>query len=282
MTVHDAKTIIKNLTPLANKGWVPKMFFAMSGEPLMNKDLPEILCIFRERFKESNIAIISNGDFLGKIDADAVFDEIDIMIVDAYTESAKQRVFEVCKEKELNCVDFYADWALRKISPFSNLRRKFHRTVCVIADLKTNSGKVASRKLHNYGGNVPLIHKKLLMKKICVNPVRELVIKHDGTVTICCMDVGNEFVAGNLTKEPVEKIWFSAPMESARKLLRRGNRAFSPCAFCTACLPGSFAITSSFSLPYPQSKDYTIIKDHLKSLDDSGLETKNGRKRFSC
>jgi hypothetical protein len=277
MDVPTAKRICKSLKVFP-ADWKPKVFFAMSGEPLMNPNLPEILRVFREALPESNFAIISNGDLLHLWKSDDIFKCVDLMIVDTYDDKSRNSVQKFIQRNEaVELIDFYGDWAPNGRSPFSDLKRKIQNTIVAVDDLSMNDGKVASRRIHNYGGNAPFLKKPLYLKKICVNPIRELVIKYDGTVPICCMDVGNEFILGNLKDSNVHDIWFSDVFISARRLLRRGMRGFSPCAFCNASLPSSYTMVNSSTLEWPHASDFRNISEHLKSLLKA---PKNGRKRI--
>lgn len=281
MTISCAKKIIQNLSSIRNNIVPnPKVFFAMTGEPLLNPNFCEITELFRVALPESNFALITNGDLLPKQDIKRIMRTVDIVILDAYTKKSAEDAVTFGKSHGVCVIDFYNKWAPSGKSPFVDLKRNVKNTIVIMDAIDKQSGKVHSRTMHNYGGNAPLSTKRINLKKVCVNPIREIVIKHDGTVTLCCMDVGNEFIAGNLSEQSADEIWFSPAMVSARKLLRRGFRGFSPCAYCDACLPSSYTITNTSDMEWPQSVDFSEIRHLFHSLKNT--PTKNGRERFVC
>ena len=73
------------------------------------------------------------------------------------------------------------------------------------------------RKLNNQAGyvredfarelRIPILLKPL--RKKCSNVFRELVIKHDGAVTACCMDWQRKLIIGRFPDQSLEEIWNS-------------------------------------------------------------------------
>jgi radical SAM protein with 4Fe4S-binding SPASM domain len=70
--------------------------------------------------------------------------------------------------------------------------------------------------------------------KQCAKPFRELAIRWDGNVALCCNDFRGEYRCGNVLERPLDTIWQSAPFRVARMKLYHGERDFVPCWGCNA------------------------------------------------
>lgn len=86
-------------------------------------------------------------------------------------------------------------------------------------------------KLFNYAG-VGFPPNDTMAGKRCHQPFRQLAIRQDGSVAICCNDWRGEYRCGNVLTDGVEAIWQGAAMGAAREMLYRGRREMRPCLGC--------------------------------------------------
>ena len=284
MSVKTAKKIAERIHEFIEQceAWSPKVFFTLLGEPLLNPNFVLIAAIFRKALPQSQFVLISNGDLFQKYKNpyEEIFASVDIIVADAYTESAKEQIIRYGKEHNIPVENFYTEWAPKKKSPFTDHKRKIQNVICLMEDIATHDKESSTRKINNFGGNAPIQKKPLLLKKSCFTPLREMSIRYDGLVPLCCLDVGNEFILGNLIEQSIEDIWFQPALESARRLLRKGQRGFSPCCYCDARLPSTFFSVESATLDAPSAKDYRNIRSHFDQIQK--IKTKNGRDRWVC
>ncbi len=110
-----------------------------------------------------------------------------------------------------------------------------------------------------------------LMKK-CARPFRELLIKFDGSVILCCDDsfrialvtrgypgLGTPLVFGNASEDSLRYIWFhSDKLDAARSLLYRKNRGFSPCRECN--YRGGFRLGIGLEDPHPTVTSSELLR----------------------
>jgi radical SAM protein with 4Fe4S-binding SPASM domain len=73
------------------------------------------------------------------------------------------------------------------------------------------------------------------MEARCANPFRELAIRWDGNVAICCNDWRGIYKVGNVVDDGLLGVWHHERMNSARRYLMQGDRkSVYPCTICDA------------------------------------------------
>ncbi len=242
MTPETAKKIADQLA-----GWLPKIRieFALQGEPLLNRDHLEIFRIFRSRFPKCQMMCTTNtdplrmGDGFDKEHVRNLFSNgLNILVADYYGEKTDMPYAQF-REKMAEAVlpfktsEFYENHPA--IWQYVGYDVQYAVTIDNTVDRNTY------RKLNNQAGNTdPDLIKidgykvgKLPLDKRCPLPFRELVIRHDGAVPICCMDWQREAIMGHMDEKTLPDIWNGSVMNHARNILHDGNRAsLQPCDRC--------------------------------------------------
>jgi MoaA/NifB/PqqE/SkfB family radical SAM enzyme len=274
MTVETAKSLASQIR---DAGWNPRIEFAMHGEPTMNPDYIKLVRIFRKRLPKMQLMMTSNGGGLLRppgvmqslID---LFDAgLNIFAFDAYEYvKIKDKIDEVLFGDET--VDFkslpfdvhrYPDD--KTVSPHSRYgpnARKFIR----IQDISVAvAGTHSMLNNHTGCGSAPL---KEPMQARCAKPFRELSVRWDGSVAICCNDWRGIYKCGNIVDDGMVAIWQSPEMMSARRYLMKGDRgALSPCDVCDAksyrvgLLPDKFG---KKKLREPNGDDEYVVQEATK------------------
>jgi radical SAM protein with 4Fe4S-binding SPASM domain len=239
MTVELATLIAKELND-----WIPhgrRIEMALQGEPLMNKNINQILSTFRLNYPRCQLLIATNGDLLQKdkdVDSEKILNllnsGLNFLLIDVYDEGMYDWWLNALTQKGLPVKEFYKGF---KVYHYVSWKEK---QVVLMDSISSRSGEDQTRVLNNQAGNVlPEFVDKLGIQKItrplphaCSNPFRELVIRYDGTVPICCMDVRKQFVIGKFPEQTLKSIWNGKAYESARKYLYAKKREFGPCDVC--------------------------------------------------
>lgn len=91
---------------------------------------------------------------------------------------------------------------------------------------------------HNWGGSDQrLVHLGSGLPKgkiVCPKPFKELIIKSDGSVALCCADWNNAHELGNLHKQSLKEIWEGEALAEIRRLHLSGRRCeLEACKDCT-------------------------------------------------
>lgn len=266
MTVDTARKIA---TAIAEAGWNSRIEFAMHGEPTLNKDRVEIVRLFREALPRRQLMMTSNGG--GLLSGGVVrsltdlFDAgLNVFAFDAYEYvNIKDKVAAQLLDNSATLtfdVHHYPDEP--EFSPhnrYHHSARKFIRVQDISAAYK---GTHASLNNH-CGAGAPGLAAPL--KARCAKPFRELSIRWNGDIAICCNDWRGVYKCGNVVKaKRLDDIWNGAEFASARKYLVRGDRgALKPCDVCDAksyrvgLLPDK---KGKVVLPPPTKKDAEVVR----------------------
>jgi radical SAM protein with 4Fe4S-binding SPASM domain len=101
------------------------------------------------------------------------------------------------------------------------------------------------------------------LNKRCAKPFREVSIRWDGNIAICCNDWVGWYKCGNVLEESLTKIWNNKYFNACRKILYNSHRDFTPCKWCDALsyrvgfLPDKMG---KESMPKPSKATYSIAR----------------------
>lgn len=263
--------------------WIKKgkrIEFAMHGEPTLNPDLLEIIKLFRKNYPTAQYQLTTNGVLIKQQDIDfiqKVFEAgLNILVIDTYdtTYDEYKRILSPINDKYI-IFDFYNNITGIDIYGFNNNKLK---AICLLNDLKYNTGKKLQRIILNHAGNsnpktVSPITSPL--NKKCSRVYREMGIHWDGTIPICCIDWRHEFIIGKFPEENLETIWNSEIFELIRKLLFDKKRIIRPCYSCD--YKGGFRLGFLEPSKYELSEKSIIEKINVHLDKYEKYMHKNGR-----
>jgi hypothetical protein len=242
-------------TQLAQLGWSPRIEFSMHGEPTMNESAKLIVKIFREQLPKAYLLMNSNGAKLTLHEIREFFNAgLDTLALDEYEgitlvprlRTAVRKAVGAAKavtlgnplrpgeEYTVHLHEYPAD------GPVANPhQRSKHKRLVFVSPISTNSTGVRATLNNHAGCGAP--PNSSAVDKRCAKPFRELSIRWDGQVAICCNDWRGEYVVGYISGERVDhdhsvlSVWTGERMQAARKLLLTGRRAqLHPCNVCDA------------------------------------------------
>jgi len=252
MSVEMAESIAAQV---AYPGWNPRIEFAMHGEPTMHPLLDVLIGKFREALPRAYIMVTSNGGGLlgGDVKAKvrALFDAgLNTLALDNY-ETAKivpkiiekiagqtwddvygnvQHLLPVDLEQSKETIELKWYPLDKTASPHTRHRG---RLISVVQDIsRAPDGTHAT--LNNHAGSAgPLDYSKQGQR--CAKPFREMSIRWDGNVAICCNDWPGYYRTGNVREDGLLHVWNSPAMQAARVALYHGRRDLvAPCNGCDA------------------------------------------------
>lgn len=235
MTNGKASGPFKFLTPeivdkigadMARHGWTSRIEFTLHGEPTANMRLPEFIRILRRHLPKNSIMVTSNGSGL-RADPEtritALFDAgLNSLFLDDYRHSV---FLDKIKPWLLYCAYPVYHYPEEKIT--LHQANKDQRIV-VIHDISENTS--GTHQLTNQGGHSG--GPATVLMKRCGKPFRELAIRHDGNVAICCDDWTGTYKVGSILDTDIDELWHSDRFEAARRLLYAADRRFGICAGC--------------------------------------------------
>lgn len=225
-------------------GWHSRIIFSMHGEPTLNPNVVRIIKMFRKAFPKAVMSMMSNGygiahGFGDVDDQKAITERINMLkdaglndlIIDYYSDQGDARKIEnaIKIENAVSADQFKIEHLAPKVPLYSTNPNGFR----VLFNPPIQKEKAINRHLCNHCGAAGPLDMSYQGKR-CARPFRELAIRYDGSVSICCNDFRGEYPIGNIMEQSIEDIWYSKRFEAARILLYAGERSFKPCYGCNA------------------------------------------------
>lgn len=248
MTLETARELAAQIAELE---WNPRIEFAMHGEPTMNPDFIQLVKEFRERLPRQQLMMTSNGGGLLRppgivANLAALFDAgLNVFAFDAYEYvKIKDKVdaalfdspnddtpMQVPGPKALPFeIHRYPDDITH--SPHNRYGQKARLFIRVKDISVAEAGTHSSLNNHCGAGSPPL---KQPLQARCAKPFRELSVRWNGDVAICCNDWRGIYKCGNVVRDGLHNVWHGVQFDAARKILMQGaRRDLSPCNVCDA------------------------------------------------
>ena len=222
---------------VAAAGWTARIEFAMHGEPTLNPQMVEIVETFRRHLPRNQLMMTSNGGGLLKepeAKITALFSAgLNILALDDYdTVNIVPKLLQRIAPTGLGMlVRRYPQDGLRN-SPHRRHPPKT-RMIVVLEDI-VQATKGGHATLNNHcGAGGPLDNSAA--GKRCAKPFREMSIRWNGEVALCCNDFRGAYKCGKLMRPAdLVSVWQGAAFQAARKRLLEGQRTFTPCEGCNA------------------------------------------------
>lgn len=259
-------------------GWNSKLECAMHGEPLMNPDYLEIIRAMTSNMP-NQIMVSSNSLALAKPpgikeNLKLLFETgLHLLVIDCYDVAEKvwSQVEGLAPDHVI--VTHYPG------GPSPNKRfKKTEQRIVMIEDLAharsededgVQGGKLGNRIITNHIGAAGPVSKDLPWAKRCARPFRELSVRYDGRVLLCCNDWRGEINVGDLRKEDITDVWQNKVFHSARKLLYARNR--KDINICSKCDNVSYRVgllpdmKGQQDMPKPTKRDKDIMAEAARS-----------------
>ncbi len=207
--------ITKLVKELKKYNFAGTIRFSGFVEPLLDKNIYNLINVCKTELKNSNIEMVTNGDVLNLKRLKKLFEnglnKLLISVYDGYEDALK---FEkLCKEANLNSDQYFIRH--RYLPPEDD----FGITLSNRAGMMSNAEfKISSLKEE--------------LKKPCYYPSYTFFLDYNGDVLMCPHDWGKKNILGNLNKSSFKEIWLSEKSIEARNRLNNSDREFDPCNVC--------------------------------------------------
>ena len=206
------RKLCKELKDLNYKGTIRYSGFV---EPLLDKNIFNLIEMARHYVPSSNLELVTNGDVLNKKRLQELFKKgLNKILISAYDDKkTADKLEKLCLDSNLTKEEFIVR----------------HRYLSEENDfgitLSNRSGLMENAEFEIKSLKEPL-------KKRCYIPSYTFFLDYQGDVLMCPHDWGKKIILGNLNNQKLIDIWFSKKSFSIRKLLNKSNRNFSPCNVC--------------------------------------------------
>ncbi len=194
-----------------------KGIFLFSGfvEPLLDKNIFNLISVVKDRLPEAKIEIVTNGDVLNENRAKKLFESgLSTLLISIYD-----------GKKE---ADNMEQMLIRANIPQEKFKIR-HRYLTENEDFGITLSN-RSGMMENAEYKIPSLKEPL--KKPCYYPHYTFFMDYTGEVLVCSHDWGKKLVVGNMKKQRFIDIWLGKKFNFARKKLLNSDRNFSPCNKC--------------------------------------------------
>ena len=207
--------VMKDLNKVGFKGGI---IYSGFSEPFLYKHLEEVIKISKEQCPQSQIEVITNGDFL-------TIDKLNTVV-----------------EAGLTRLDVSVYDGPDKVKPFEDLRveaglnkEQFHiRERWYAPDEHFGIGALSNRAGANIMPEINVNEIHTALKRKCFYPFYQLIVDFDGAVLLCNHDWDKRLILGNVKETSILNIWNSEKYKEVRENLANANRNHSPCNRCDA------------------------------------------------
>ena len=233
----NRKTLDSCISQMLKHKWNPRIEFAMHGEPTMNQDFVEMISRVRTLSNYPIMMTSNGGGLLGRpgpvqLIKNAFDAGLNILALDDYQHAnIVPKIRKALGDNPGEHVDatVYEYPENRDGNPHSRNHKRSLVFVQAI-DLAT-TGTHSHLNNHAGAGAPPNDHGQ---GRRCAKPFRELSIRWDGSVAVCCNDWRGTYHCGNVVQDGLDQVWNGSAMHAARQKLFMGERDFGPCAGCDA------------------------------------------------
>jgi len=255
----DMETIIHTLKLIRDADLNCQIRLAGHGEPTLHPKLVQIVRTIRQYLPKTTIHLFTNGTVIEKKPSlvDDLFGAgLNNLIVDEYSDHPVGifvRTDPTCLKYEI--VEQGAGTHL-----FSDKNPKARR-ICIVPPIDGNKNTVNRKLCNQCGAALPPLKEQ--NGKKCSVIFREMTVRWDGNIAICCNDFRGYYRVTNIMLcQKLEQAWFHKRFESARKYLYYGKRDFFPCSVCDV-LPNRPGLLPDWSgkgtMPAPTAADREIV-----------------------
>ncbi len=184
-------------------------------EPLIDKNIFNLINMARNYLPDVNIEMVTNGDPLNLKRLIRLFDSgLNRILISAYDgKDEAEKLEDLCKTANLN------------INQYIVRHRYYSEDKDFGITLSNRSGL-----MNNAEYKIPSLKEAL--KKPCFIPSYTFFLDYQGDVLMCPHDWGKKIILGNLNKQRLLEIWFSKKSLILRKKLNNSDRNFIPCNVC--------------------------------------------------
>ena len=195
---------------LSNMDYSGKFTTFSNNEPLLDERIIEFNRYARDKLPKARMHLFTNGTLLTIEKFTALCEVLDELIIDNYQQDLK--LIRPC----LDIVD-YSD---------KHPELELNKKVTIV--LRKPQEILTSR-----GGNAP--NRKDIREypdDRCVLPFKQMIVRPDGKVSLCCNDATGQYTLGDLNTESLTDVWFGTKFAKVREALYKGRRYCGNCMHC--------------------------------------------------
>ncbi len=199
---------------LAEAGYRGRFTTFSNNEPLLDGRIIDFNRYAREKLPDARMHLFTNGTLLTIDKFIALADILDELVIDNYHQGLE--LIKPCREIEEYCRER------------PELRKKVTIVLRKPEEILTSRGGLAPnrKQLRDYGDDR------------CILPFKQMVVRPDGKVSLCCNDALGKYTLGDLKEERLLDVWFGPRFRMVRERLYEGRKEWGDCRHCDTFLMG--------------------------------------------
>jgi radical SAM protein with 4Fe4S-binding SPASM domain len=208
----------KLLNDLKSIGYRGRIIFSGFSEPLLHKNLEELVRETKAVLPNSVLEIITNGDLLKLPKMKKLMKAgLDVICVSLYDGAHQFDHFSKMKTK------------LGMTDAQMLLRRRYYEDGDYGLIISNRGGLVDSNQ---YRDKSESSIETVPLNRACYYPFYMIKVDLNGDVLVCSHDWQKRFVVGNILKENVLDLWKNKNLNSLKMSLSHADRSVVPCNTC--------------------------------------------------
>lgn len=209
------KKIVKDLQEIDYEG---KILFSAFSEPLLHKNVEELLTIAKEYLPNIRLEMVSNGDLLTVKKLKRLYTSgLDTINISMYDGAHQIEHFNSMREE----ADIPEDMIV--------LRRRYFEDGNYGITISNRVGLVDSNEYRDEKEEAIV---NLPLTQPCYYPFYMILVDYNGDVLLCPHDWSKTLKFGNLKDEKLFNIWRGRALNGIRKKLSNCDRNFGACKSC--------------------------------------------------
>ena len=180
-----------------------------NNEPLLDKRICEFAKYVKEACTNAHLSIFTNGILLNEEKFNELIKYCDTICIDNYYEGEKKlpenikKIVEICNANPI-------------------LKRKVIIQMINKKEIRNNRGGQSKNRHFTYQ-----------LKTNCKLPFKQVIVRPDGKLSLCCNDALGLYTLGDLTKQTLLEAWNSKEYKDIRDTLaKKGRKGVSLCKYC--------------------------------------------------
>lgn len=208
----DTELFYKIINELGELDYRGRLALHSNNEPFLDDRIIDFAKYAREHVPHAFLYMYTNGTLLTIEKFNEIIPYLDRMVIDNYDDELKlhdnsKKINEICRKN-------------------GRLNRKVEIHVRKIHEV-----------LNTRGGQSPNNNKRATYSMSCILPFKQLIIRPDGKISLCCNDPYGKYTLADLTKTSLQEAWYSDGYKAVRNRLRKGRKNIELCRFCDT-MPG--------------------------------------------
>ncbi|HML34142.1 radical SAM/SPASM domain-containing protein [Sporomusa sphaeroides] len=184
-----------------------------NNEPFLDERIIELAQITKEYLPNNFLYLYTNGTLLTLEKFLGMMKYLDKMYIDNYNDNLKlnapaKLIHDYCQDNKL-----YLDKVRIRLRKLNDI-------------LSTRGGQAPNRKQEQIS----------TLNCSCLLPFRQMVIRPDGKISLCCNDALGTMTLGDLTKESVGDVWHGENYRAIREKIIQGRHDIALCRGCDSLL----------------------------------------------